>query len=191
MTEKDVAGILGRWTTLFKSGWSYSHPGFDFQGVIRAVALHTQLFSPRVKITQEAPVCSSMAILTPCVFSQGVRIAFLLHGRAFFTPITKPHIWYVKMILVQNQVSRWHFQTPIMNNNDMTDPNIFIAIIWTHMTSTKPHMWYVKMVLVQNQVSRWHFQAPIMNNTGMEVPNISKALIWTHIASNKPHTQKG
>ena len=36
----------------------------------------------------------------------------------------KPHIWYVKMILVQSQVSRWHFQTSIMNNTGMNFPTI-------------------------------------------------------------------
>ena len=45
---------------------------------------------------------------------------------------TKPHILYVKMILVQSQVSRWHFQTPILNNIGMNVSNISNALIWTH-----------------------------------------------------------
>ena len=48
------------------------------------------------------------------------------------------------MILGQSQVSRLHFQTLIMNNIGMNVPNIFLAIIWTHMISTKPQISYVK-----------------------------------------------
>ena len=54
------------------------------------------------------------------------------------------------MNLVKSQVSRWHFQTPIMNNTGMNVPNISKALIWTHIASIKHHLLYVKMILVQN-----------------------------------------
>ena len=47
------------------------------------------------------------------------------------------------MDLEKSQVSRWHFQTPIMNNTGMNVPNITQALIWTHMASIKHHISYV------------------------------------------------
>ena len=54
-----------------------------------------------------------------------------------WTPMasTKPHLWYVKMILVQSQVSKWYFQTSNMKNTSMDVPNISKAIFAISLVS--------------------------------------------------------
>ena len=78
------------------------------------------------------------------------------------------------MILVQSQVSTWHFQTPIMINTGINFPNISKALIWNHMASTKPHIWYIKMILVQSQCQ----------------DDISSPLSWTTLTWISPTSTK-